>query len=66
MYIITILTTKRNGVDLTEITEMEIDGFEWRKTEKGEKFLFHKWCKANELEDDKYNKEYLIGLRAKQ
>lgn len=66
MYIMTLLTTKRNGVDMTEITEMEIDGFEWKKTEKGDKFIFHKWCHGNELEDDKYNKVYLIGLRVKQ
>lgn len=59
MYIMTILTTKRNGCDMVEITELEIDGFEY----KDDKFKYKKWCKVNELQDDKYNKEYLIGLR---
>ena len=59
MYIMTILTTKRNGVDMVEIKDIEIDGFEY----KDDKFKYIKWCKTNELENDEYDKEYLIGLR---
>ena len=47
------------GYTFSEIKDIEIDGFEY----KDDKFLYIKWCKVNELQDDKYNKEYLIGLR---
>ena len=59
MYIMTILTTKWNGVDMVKIEDIEIDGFRY----EDDKFKYIKWCKANELENDEYRKQYLIGLR---
>ncbi len=41
------------------IEDMEIDGFRY----EDDKFKYIKWCQSNELLDDEYNKEYLIGLR---
>lgn len=66
MYIMTVLTTMRNGISLMEIRDEIIDSFKWKKVGTELVFNYCNKCRWETLENDEYNEEYLIGLRAEK
>ena len=65
--IMKILTTMVNGCNVCRIEEREIRDFQWVRDKEKDIDIFEyalkEECRWRRLEDDKYNKEYLMGLR---